>query len=131
VQTSNLAKSIGFYTEILGAVLLEKKRFKRRDMAWLRVGSVLIELFSNREGENLSAWDDFYSGPVHMAFLVDDLDVFLETALGKGAQFHPSHPGPFVPPIQGARPIAYLLGPDGEEVEIRAGEGAGFPEESE
>ena len=39
----------------------------------------------------------------------------------RGARFHPSHPRPFTPPIAGARPIAYLLGQDGEEVEVRAG----------
>jgi hypothetical protein len=39
--------------------------------------------------------------------------------LAKGARFHPSHPEPFLPPVPGASKIAYLLGPDGEEVEIR------------
>jgi predicted dehydrogenase/catechol 2,3-dioxygenase-like lactoylglutathione lyase family enzyme len=119
VQTSDIDKALKFYTEVLGAKLLERRNFKKRDMAWLKVGDVKIELFSKREGEELEAWNDFYSGPVHIAFAVQDLDAFLEAAVGRGAQFHPSHPEPFVPPVPGAQKIAYLLGPDGEEVEIR------------
>jgi hypothetical protein len=80
---------------------------------------VQIELFSNRAGEQLEPWSDFYRGPVHLAFTVDDLQAFLAHALSQGAQYHPSHPAPFVPPVPGAGPIGYLLGPDGEEVEIR------------
>lgn len=119
VQTSDLDKAVRFYIEVLGAILLQRGRFKRRQMAWLRVGETKIELFSKREGEMLEAWNDFYSGPVHIAFRVRNLDEFLSEALANGARFHPSHPAPFVPPVQGATKIAYLLGPDGEEVEIR------------
>lgn len=119
IQTNDIDKSIHFYKEILGAELLEKKRFKKRHMAWLKVGEVKLEVFSKRKGEILEKWNDFYSGPVHVAFSVHDIDAFLENAVKNGAQFHPSHPQPFVPPVPGANKIAYLLGPDGEEVEIR------------
>lgn len=119
VQTSDLDAAVHFYVDILGAELLERRKFKRRNMAWLRVGNAKIELFSKRDGEALQAWTDFYSGPVHIAFAVSDLDGFLSEALSKGASLHPSHPAPFVPPVEGASKIAYLLGPDGEEVEIR------------
>ncbi len=119
VQTSDIEAAIHFYVEVLGAELLERRAFKRRQMAWLKVGVTKIELFSKRTGENLEGWSDFYSGPVHIAFRVTDLDAFLSQALAKGAHFHPSHPAPFVPPVEGASKIAYLLGPDGEEVEIR------------
>ena len=119
VQTNNLQRAVDFYVGLLGAELLERRRFKMREMAWLKVGITRIELFSGREGEELELWSDFYTGPVHLAFAVEDLDAFLEHALAKGAKFHPSHPAPFVPPVAGAQKIAYLLGPDGEEVEIR------------
>ena len=119
VQTSRFEEALAFYTEILGLELAERRRFKRREMAWLKAGSVAIELFSVRQGEMLEAWNDFYSGPVHIAFIVEDLDKFLESALRRGARFHPSHPAPFSPPIPDPPRIAYLLGPDGEEIEIR------------
>ncbi len=120
VQTSDIEKALHFYTAVLGAELLHAGKFKRREMAWLKVGNVKIELFSKRSGEELAPWNDFYSGPVHMAFIVENLDAFLEAALESGARFHPSHPEPFIPPAAGAQKIAYLLGPDGEEVEIRS-----------
>jgi len=120
VQTDDIEKALHFYTTVLGAELLRSSKFKKRDMAWLKVGDVNIELFSKRAGEELDPWSDFYSGPVHIAFVVENLDAFLDAALRRGAQFHPSHPEPFVPPAPGAQKIAYLLGPDGEEVEIRS-----------
>ena len=122
IQTNNLDRAIAFYVDLLGARQIERRRFKRREMAWLEVGGVKLELFSKRDGENLESWNDFYSGPVHIAFQVDDLEAFLEQVEAQGARFHPSHPEPFVPPVEGACKIAYLLGPDGEEVEIRSGD---------
>lgn len=119
IQTANFDAAVEFYTKILAAELLEVRPFKRRRSAWLRLGAVRIELFSNREGETLPEWTDFHRGPVHIAVRVPNLDEFLTAAMAKGAKFHPSHPAPFTPPVPGARPIAYLLGPDGEEVEIR------------
>lgn len=123
LQTSHFDAAVDFYTRILGAELLSRSRFKRREMAWLKLGvgeaAVKLELFSRRDGETLAPWSDFTSGPVHLALCVPNLEAFLTEALAKGATFHPSHPAPFTPPVAGARPIAYLLGPDGEEVEIR------------
>lgn len=119
LQTAHFDAAVDFYTRVLGAELIERRQFKRRRMAWLRLGDVRLELFSAREGETLVPWSDFTSGPVHLALRVPNLDEFLKHAVACGARFHPSHPGPFTPPVAGALPIAYLLGPDGEEVEIR------------
>ena len=77
------------------------------------------QLSVKREGENLLAWSDFYSGPVHIAFEVENLNNFVKEIGSKGYSLHPSHPEPFLPPVPGAREIAYLLGPDGEEIEVR------------
>lgn len=123
LQTSHFDAAIDFYVRILGAELLSRGRFKRREMAWLKVGegdnAIKLELFSRRDGETLAPWSDFTSGPVHLALKVPNLDAFLADAQAKGAKLHPSHPEPFTPPVAGAKPIAYLLGPDGEEVEVR------------
>jgi len=119
VQTSDIEKALSFYVGIVGAELLERREFKKRRMAWLRVADTRIELFSVREGEALATWNDFLPGTVHLAFVVDDLDDFLLHAKEMGAKLHPSHPEPFIPPVPGAVKIAYLLGPDGEEVEVR------------
>ena len=120
IQTSHLDNAIEFYVDILGAELITRRKFKRRQMAWLRFGQTKIELFSKRDRETLLQWSDFYSGPVHISLLVEDLETFLKHVLAKGAEFHPSHPEPFTPPVKGAGMIAYLRGPDGEEVELRS-----------
>lgn len=121
VQTAHFDQSLQFYTVLLGAELLVRRPFKRREMAWLKVGEISIELFSTRSSEEelLQQWTDYIPGPVHLAFEVEDLNAFLERATKFGARLHPSHPEPFTPPVPGAGRIAYLLGPDGEEVEIR------------
>jgi catechol 2,3-dioxygenase-like lactoylglutathione lyase family enzyme len=119
IQTSDLDRALAFYVDLLGAELLVRRPFKQREMAWLRIGSVQLELFSARRGQQLLPWSDDTSGPVHLALVVDDIDAFLAAALARGAKYHPSHPAPFVPPVPGAGKMAYLLGPDGEEVEIR------------
>ena len=124
VQTAHFDQSLRFYTELLGAELLTRRPFKHREMAWLKVGEVRLELFSTRSGETdlLQTWTDHIPGPVHLAFEVDDLNAFLDRAQKLGARLHPSHPEPFTPPVPGAGRIAYLLGPDGEEVEVRESE---------
>lgn len=119
LQTAHLDQAVKFYTELFGAELLSRRPFKRREMAWLRLGDIRLELFSARTGECLIDWNDFIPGPVHLAFEVSDLDDFLNRAKALGALLHPSHPEPFTPPVPGAGRIAYLLGPDGEEVEVR------------
>lgn len=119
VQTADIERALHFYVNVLGAELQERRKFKMREMAWLRVAGMRIELFSVREGERLEQWSDFHPGPVHLAFVVEDLDAFLSHADEHGIRLHPSHPSPFVPPVAGAGRMAYLLGPDGEEVEIR------------
>ena len=119
LQTAYLDQAVQFYTELFGAELLSRRPFKRREMAWLKIGDLKLELFSARVGERLNDWIDFIPGPVHLAFEVADLDHFLDRAKSLGAQLHPSHPEPFTPPVPGAGRIAYLLGPDGEEVEVR------------
>ena len=124
VHTAHFDQSLRFYTELLGAELLTRRPFKHREMAWLKVGEVRLELFSTRSGETdlLQTWTDHIPGPVHLAFEVDDLNAFLDRAQKLGARLHPSHPEPFTPPVPGAGRIAYLLGPDGEEVEVRESE---------
>jgi glyoxylase I family protein len=119
VQTGRYREAVRFYTEVLGMRVLQDRPFKRRTVAWLQAGNTLVEVFSNRAGEELTPWHDRAAGPVHLAFEVPNLREFLAWARARGAVLHPSHPEPFVPPVPGAREIAYLLGPDGEEVEVR------------
>jgi catechol 2,3-dioxygenase-like lactoylglutathione lyase family enzyme len=120
MQTNNLDRAIYFYVDVLGGTLVERTRFKRREMAWIALGGIKVELFSKRDGETLQEWSDYYSGPVHLALVIEDLDAFIAHAASMGVPLHPSHPQPFVPPVDRPVRIAYLRGPDGEEVELRS-----------
>jgi predicted dehydrogenase/catechol 2,3-dioxygenase-like lactoylglutathione lyase family enzyme len=119
IQTQSFETAIDFYTRVLGIQLIERKTFKSRELAWLRLGNSMIELYSARRGEALSPWNDHNVGTVHFAIQVPNLDCYLSSVLSRGAEFHPSHPEPFCPPVRNARPIALLRGPDGEEIEVR------------
>lgn len=119
IQTSDFKKSLNFYVDILGFKLLENKIFKKRKFAWIETNGIKIELYSKRNDEELIKWDDKFCGPVHLAFVVKDLNEFVNDILSKGYKLHPSHPQIFTPPVVGAKPIAYLYGPDGEEIEFR------------
>lgn len=118
IQTGKFRESIIFYRN-LGLIVLEEKRFKKRELSWIDAGTVLIELYSKKDDEELDAWSDRYSGPVHLAFSVQNFPETIRELREKKIPFHPSHPEPFLPPVANAKWVAYLLGPDGEEVEIR------------
>lgn len=121
VQTSDLPRSLHFYRSIFGGrVVKETHRFRKRLLVFIEIGDALLELYSVRKGERLSEWREDFPGPVHLAFEVNNLKDFLNVALGKGAQFHKDHPEPFVP-VEGEGEIAYLCGPDNEEIEVREG----------
>lgn len=119
IQTSDIEKTINFYVKVLGCELVDKYPFKKRTMAWLKINETFIEVFSKRDDDQLMKWNDLYSGPVHISFIVENLEPFISQAIKLGAKLHPSHPEIFTPPVNGAKPLAYLLGPDGEEIEIK------------
>ena len=43
IQTGHFDEAVAFYTDIIGAELCERRPFKRRQMAWLKVGNVMLE----------------------------------------------------------------------------------------
>lgn len=119
IQTTNLDQALAFYVDGLGGNLTSRAPFKTREQAWVVLGGVKLEIYTVRQGEELLPWKDEYRGPVHLAFSVENLEAFLAEVARKGIFLHPSHPTPFRPPVPNPPLIAYLHGPDGEEVEIR------------
>ena len=63
IQTQRFDESVRFYVDVLGCELLVRRPFKSREMAWISVGNVQIELFSARAGQQLQPWSDFTPGP--------------------------------------------------------------------
>jgi catechol 2,3-dioxygenase-like lactoylglutathione lyase family enzyme len=119
LQTACFDESFDFYTSVLGLrVAREPFSFKTRMLAWLDAGSVLIELYSGKEGVLLSEHSDACVGLDHIAFTVADLDSMVEHLKAHGV---PIIKGPYIPPSgDPAQPrIVFAEGPDGEEIQFR------------
>jgi catechol 2,3-dioxygenase-like lactoylglutathione lyase family enzyme len=119
LQTASFDVAFDFYTSVLGLrVTREPFSFKTRKLAWLDAGSVLIELYSGKEGVLLNGHSDAHVGPDHIAFTVADLDSMVEHLKAHGV---PIIKGPYIPPSgDPAQPrIVFAEGPDGEEIQFR------------
>lgn len=120
IQTKDFKKAYHFYTELLGLqVVKEPIIFKgKRTLAWLASGGIMIELFSVKSDETAQAYDDRHVGPIHIAFEVQDIDAILAYLIRHYVKIMKS---PFVPSTDDPdQPrVAFLEGPDGEEIEIR------------
>lgn len=120
IQTTDFDRSFRFYTELLGlAVVKEPFRFKgRRTLTMLDAGSILIELYSVKDGTEPQVYDDRRVGADHIAFEVDNLDALISHLRANGICVLKE---PFLPPtgdINQPR-VAFIEGIDGEEIELR------------
>jgi len=75
IQTTNYKKSLDFYTKILGfEIIKETENFHNREYnTWLRMDSFMIELQTNKNGEELNSWSSSNAGIVHVSFQVDNV----------------------------------------------------------
>jgi catechol 2,3-dioxygenase-like lactoylglutathione lyase family enzyme len=119
VQTADFDKAYRFYTEILGLdVDREPFQFKTRMLAWLRAGTILIELYSVRSHSEPGPYNPNGVGPDHLAFEVCDLDAFvdhlkLNEVVIKTGPWRPPSGDPYQPRV------LFVEGPDGEELQFR------------
>lgn len=110
---SNLEQMIDFFTENLGAELVERRKFGVSDGATLDHSGVRINLRVAREEDQI-AGDSSQAlfGYDHMGFEVEDLDATYEELKEKGFTFT-------IPPQQrGNLKFAFFKGPDNITVEI-------------
>jgi len=110
---SDLEKTLAFFTEVLGAVLVERKQFGGADGASLDLNGAPINLRIAREDDNIA------SGPVktqygfhHIGLTVADIDKTYRELSEKGYVF--SAP----PKDAGKARIAFFSGPDNIVIEL-------------
>lgn len=120
IQTACFEKSFAFYTEILGLEVLKPPTIfkKKRTLAWINAGKIVIELYSVKYDEEPQAYDDRRVGTDHIAFEVRDLNHIVNYLREHGIKILRD---PFLPTsndIDQPR-IAFIEGPDGEEIELR------------
>ena len=108
-----LEKMIRFFTEIIGAELIERKKFGTADGASLDLQGITVNLRVAREDEEMvgDASQSMY-GYDHIGLEVDDVDVTYKDLTQRGYSF-------FMPPrdIPNLR-IAFFKGPEDITIEL-------------
>ncbi|MDF1591837.1 MAG: VOC family protein [Desulfobacterales bacterium] len=110
---SDLEKTIAFFTETLGADLVERKQFSNVDGATLDLNGAIINLRIARDDEKVSAGATVAQyGFHHIGLTVDDVEQTYRELSSKGYVFS-------IPPKEvGKNKIAFFNGPDNIIIEL-------------
>jgi catechol 2,3-dioxygenase-like lactoylglutathione lyase family enzyme len=102
-----------FFTEVLGAKLVEHRKFGAADGAVLNLGGVKVNLRTQREGDVIVGDGSSQRfGLDHLGLEVDDLDSAYKDLTGKGYRFT-------IPPQKSAAAkTAFFNGPDNIIIEL-------------
>ena len=110
---SNLAHTEDFFTGMLGAKLIRRRKFGTADGALLDLSGTTISLRAAREDDNIAgdSSQERY-GYDHLGLEVEDLDAAYEELKGKGVTFS------VLPRNVEDGKMAFLKGPDGITIEL-------------
>ena len=120
IQTENYKESLDFYTRILGfKIVKESKNFHNREYnTWLKLKNFMIELQTPKNGHEFSKWSSLNSGPVHMGFLVDNVENEYERIKKLGYDNFKTKNGEIIYKVEGES-LFKIKAPEGTEIEIR------------
>lgn len=120
IQTENYKESLDFYTRILGfKIVKESKNFHNREYnTWLKLDNFMIELQTPKNGHEFSKWSSLNSGPVHMGFLVDNVENEYERIKKLGYDNFKTKNGEIIYKVEGES-LFKIKAPEGTEIEIR------------
>lgn len=120
IQTENYKESLDFYTRILGFYIVkESKNFHNREYnTWLKLDNFMIELQTPKNGHEFSKWSSLNSGPVHMGFLVDNVENEYERIKKLGYDNFKTKNGEIIYKVEGES-LFKIKAPEGTEIEIR------------
>lgn len=120
IQTENYNESLDFYTRILEfKIVKESKNFHNREYnTWLKLDNFMIELQTPKNGHEFSKWSSLNSGPVHMGFLVDNVENEYERIKKLGYDNFKTKNGEIIYKVEGES-LFKIKAPEGTEIEIR------------
>lgn len=120
IQTSKYKESLNFYTNILGfKIVQESKNFHTREYnTWLKYGEFMIELQTSKANDTLNKWSSLNAGPVHLGFIVDNVDEEYERIKNLGYTDFKLKNGKIVYEVEGEK-LFKIKAPEGTEIEIR------------
>ncbi|MBN3346506.1 glyoxalase/bleomycin resistance/dioxygenase family protein [Clostridium botulinum] len=120
IQTEKYEESLDFYTRVLGfQIVKETPNFHGRAFnTWIKLGSFMIELQTPKEGDKFNKWNSLNAGPVHMAFMVDNVEQEYERIKSLGYDNFKLKNGQVVYKVLG-KSLVKIKAPEGTEIEIR------------
>ena len=120
IQTEKYEESLEFYTKILGFELVnETPNFHERDFnTWLKLGTFMIELQTNKNGDKLKSWNSLNEGIVHMCFLVDNVQEEYDRIKKLGYTNFKIKNGETIYKVEDGY-LFKIKAPEGTEIEIR------------
>lgn len=120
IQSSNYIESLDFYTRILGfEVITETQKFHGREYnTWLKLGTFMIELQTPKAGDKFNKWSSLNSGPVHIGFLVDNVESEYLRMKNLGYDNFKVKNGEIIYKVEGES-LFKIKSPEGTEIEIR------------
>ena len=119
LRASDIDRSIKFYTDLgMEPYLAWGEGAKRIQMLKFGGGSGILELFN--EGPAISVNGEYAGKYTHFAYAVEDVEAAFNTAIAAGAK---PKTLPKVVPLESVPEkisinIAFVYGPDGEEIEF-------------
>ena len=112
IKVRDMAASLKFYTEVLGFEKTGEQIFGTSHLAFLNIGTCLLELIQGAQYEERTA------GQVdHIAVEVKGIEALVETLKSKGVQFLSDEVSVAPGLLDGVKNI-FFVGPDGERVEF-------------
>ncbi len=120
IQTTDYAASLDFYVRLLGfEVVKESAGFHDRAWnSWLRQDNFWIELQTAKAGEQLQEWTPRASGPVHLGFMVADVEATYRFFKQQGHEAFKCKNGQELYSVEGEY-LFKAIAPEGTEIEIR------------
>lgn len=120
IQTQNYNESLDFYVKILGfKVVSETANFHGRDFnTWLKLGDFMIEMQTPKKDESFNKWSNLNAGPVHLAFMVDDVQEEFERIKSLGYKDFKVKNGEIIYKVLGEN-LMKIKAPEGTEIEMR------------
>ncbi len=113
ILCSDLEEMIGFFSENLGAELVERRKFGTADGARLSLDGVIINLrVANEDEEIVNDTSNLRFGYHHLGLEVEDVDAAYTELSEKGYTFT------ITPTDLGHVKMAFFLGPDNLIIEL-------------
>lgn len=112
IMVTDMDKSIDFYQNVVGLELMNVEHLGDTTLAFLKVGSCILELVGRAGAESRPA------GVVdHIAIETRNTKAVVEALKAKGVQFETAEVG-FNDELMGGIANIFFAGPDGERIEL-------------